>query len=61
MELFSLLQQLYLKNQIEQKRGTLYIGGHILGNTLKEASQRALDNPDLSKEIYSTYETVFGQ
>lgn len=61
MELFSLLQKLYLKNKIDQKRGTLYLGTHLLGNTLKEATQKALDNPDLAKEIYSTYEQLFGE
>jgi len=60
MELFSALQKIYLKNKIDLKRGTLYLGSHLLGNTLKEASQRALDNPDLAKEIYSTYEQLFG-
>jgi hypothetical protein len=56
MELFSVLQKLYLKNKIEQKRGTMYIDGHLLGNTLKEASQKAMDNPEISDAIYTSYE-----
>lgn len=56
MEIFSILQKLYLKNKIEQKRGVMYIDGHLLGNTLKEASQKALQNSEISDAIYLAYE-----
>lgn len=56
MELFSVLQKLYLKNKIEQKRGTMYIDGHLLGNTLKEASQKALQNTEIADALYTAYE-----
>lgn len=61
MELFSALQKLYLKNKIEQKRGTLYLNGILLGNTLKEASQKALQSTEISDSIYTTYENTFGE
>lgn len=61
MEVFSILQKLYLKNKIEQKRGVMYIDGHLLGNTLKEASQRALQNTEISDAIYTAYENHFSK
>lgn len=61
MELFSILQKLYLKNKIEQKRGTMYIDGHLLGNTLKEASQKSLQNTEIGDAIYTAYENYISK
>ena len=58
MEIFSTLQQLRLKNKIEIKRSQYFIGDVKIGNTLKEASETALINPDIKDLIVKTFQSV---
>jgi hypothetical protein len=55
MDIFSMLQKLKAANMVEIKRQQYYIGGTRIGNHLKEASEVAMQNPDIKELIIKAY------
>lgn len=58
MELFSMLNKLYVKRKIEFKRKQFYLEEVLLGNTLKIAAKSAFNNPELKEHIVNAFEEI---
>lgn len=58
MELFSMLNKLYVKRKIEYKRKEYWLDEVRLGNTLKIAAKSAFNNPEVKEHIISAYEQI---
>ncbi len=59
MELFSITQQLLIKNKVEKKNNQLYLDGILIGNTPQEVSQKALNNEELAENLKKAYKNAF--
>lgn len=51
LEIFSLLNELRYKGKVKYERREFLLDGEVIGNSLKDASKRALANPDLIDKI----------
>lgn len=59
MEYFIMCQKLLLKNKIERKNNSLFLNGKLLGNTVHEVAQKALNKEDISKMLKQEYTNTF--
>lgn len=51
LEIFSLLNELRYKGRVKYERKQFTLDGEVIGNSLKDASKRALNDPDLVDKI----------
>lgn len=58
MEIFGLLQELRAKNKLTLRRQQYFIDEVRIGNTLKEAAETALLNPEIKELITKTYQEI---
>lgn len=58
MEIFSVLQQLKAKNKLTIKRSQYYLDDVKIGNSLKEATETALINPDIKELVEKAYSQI---
>jgi len=61
MEYFIMGQKLLMKNKISKKNNSLYLEGMLLGNTMHEIAQKALNNHDIANLLQTEYDNAFNK